>query len=88
MYIIPFTSQVKIRSVCVIAKGEERYPTKLKLYVNNENVDFSIAEQVPVQEFVIPPNLSGEVHNAVKLTKFSSVHKLIMHLSNPEEEVI
>ena len=41
-----------------------------------------------MQEFDIPANLEGDVHNAVKASKFSSVHKLIMHLSNPDEEVI
>ena len=49
LFIVPFTSQVKIRSVCVIAKDEVKFATKMKLYVNNENVDFSLAEQKPVE---------------------------------------
>lgn len=60
----------------------------MRLYVNNENVDFSLIESEPVQEFVINSNQSGDLHNAVKVSKFSSVHKLIVHLVNPNEEII
>ena len=88
LLIVPFTAQVKVRSICVIAKGENKFPTKLRLYVNNENVDFSLVENEPVQEFIINQNLTGDLHNAVKVSKFSSVHKLIIHLVNPNEEII
>ena len=83
LFIIPFTATVKVRSISVIAKGQSKYPTKLRLYVNNENVDFSLVESNPVQEFMINANLSGDIHNAVKISKFSSVHKIIAHLVNP-----
>ena len=59
LFIVPFTSQVKVRSVGVIARGETKFPTKMRLYVNNENVDFSLVESEPVQEFVINSNQSG-----------------------------
>ena len=49
LFIVPFTSQVKVRSIGVIAKGETKFPTKMRLYVNNENVDFSLVENEPVQ---------------------------------------
>ena len=88
LLIVPFTAQVKVRSICVIAKSENKFPTKLRLYVNNENVDFSLVENEPVQEFIINQNLTGDLHNAVKVSKFSSVHKLIIHLVNPNEEII
>lgn len=51
-------------------------------------MDFSLTQHEPVQEFVIPPNLEGEISNAVKITKFSSVHKLIIHLINENEDKI
>lgn len=34
LFIVPFTAQVKVRSISVIAKGENKFPTKLRLYVN------------------------------------------------------
>ena len=60
----------------------------MKLYVNSENVDFSLCEQPPLQEFDIGPNLNGEVHSAVRASKFASVHKLVIHLSHPDEQLI
>lgn len=56
--------------------------------MNTENVDFSLTQVEPVQEFVIPSNQNGEISNAVKLTKFSAVHKLIIHLKNEDLERI
>lgn len=88
LFVIPFVSQVKIRAITVIAKGEEKFPNKMRLFTNVESVGFSITEQVPVQEFTIPPNLDGQVSNSVRMTKFSNVHKLIIHLKNESEERI
>jgi hypothetical protein len=54
---VPFNAQVKIRAICVIAKNIDSAPSLLRLYINTENVDFSITEQAPVQEFAISANL-------------------------------
>jgi hypothetical protein len=86
LLIVPFVAQVKLRSVCVIAKDINCAPHLLRLFVNNENVDFSLAEQGAVQEFHIGANLEGEAHNAVNPQKFSHVHKLIIHLKGASEE--
>ena len=41
----------------MIAKDENSPPAEMRLYINNENVDFSLSEQAPVQEFVMGDNL-------------------------------
>ena len=87
LLIIPFLAQVKVRSVCVIARDIDSAPHNLRLFVNNENVDFSLTESQHVQEFQLAPNLEGLQHNAVNPQKFSRVHKLILHLKGATEEM-
>jgi hypothetical protein len=60
----------------------------MSLYVNEKNVNFSITNNPPVQEFPLIPNLDGKIHNAVKQSKFSSVTELIIFLQNPNEKEI
>ena len=87
LLIVPFLTQVKIRSICVIAQNGDSSPHSLRLYINNENVDFSLAEGPCIQEFPLIPNLEGLLHNAVNPHKFSRVHKLIIHLKGNVEEI-
>ena len=47
--IVPFVAQVKVRSVCVIGLDVNTAPHSLRLFVNNENVDFSLVEGNAVQ---------------------------------------
>ena len=41
---IPFNSEVKVKSICVAGGHEGDAPSKMKVYKNEENVDFSIIE--------------------------------------------
>lgn len=88
LYIIPFTSQVKLRSICVIAKSESKAPTRMALYVNQKNASFSITEDPPVQEFPLVANLDGQINNAVKQSKFNEVSELIIFLKSTADEEI
>lgn len=49
-------------------------------------MDFSLTEQAPLQEFLVSANLEGAEHNAVNPNKFGRVHKLLIHLRNPNIE--
>ena len=67
LLIIPFTSQVKIKSLVIISENENSAPQTMKLFVNIENVDFgNVDELVPVQELMTGPNLDGSWEYAVK----------------------
>ena len=84
---MPFLAQVKIRSICVIARDANTAPHLLRLFINSENVDFSLTEGPAVQEFHVDPNLEGLQHNAVNPHKFARVHKLVVHLKGGTEEM-
>lgn len=60
----------------------------MSLYINEKNVNFSLTDSPAMQEFPLPPNLDGKIHNAVKQSKFSAVTELIIFLKNPNEEQI
>ena len=41
---IPFNSEVKVKSICVAGGTDGEAPSKMKVYKNEENVDFSIIQ--------------------------------------------
>lgn len=49
LLIVPFLAQVKVRSVSIIARDIDSAPQSVRLFVNNENVDFSLVEAAAVQ---------------------------------------
>ena len=47
---IPFNSEVKVKAVTVVGGSDGKAPSKMKVYKNEENVDFSIiSDKKPVQ---------------------------------------
>ena len=39
---IPFNCEVKVKAICVAGGNDGEAPSKLKVYKNEENVDFEI----------------------------------------------
>ncbi|EGR34805.1 trp26 thioredoxin family protein, putative [Ichthyophthirius multifiliis] len=88
IFIIPFLSIVKLKSINIIARNSDTGPTNLKVYINQENVDFSILETKPEEEFQIDENLDGNSYQSVRQTKFQNVSKLILHISAENKQKI
>jgi hypothetical protein len=62
-----FNGMVKLASFCIIGGPEGSSPSKMKLYINQEGLDFDTAEErAPVQEFDLAENLEGEIEYPVK----------------------
>lgn len=62
---------VKLSSFCIIGGPEGSSPAKMKLYINQDGLDFDTAsERTPVQEFDLAENLSGEIEYPVKYFRF------------------
>lgn len=78
---IPFTSPVKIKSICVIGGGGEASPSELCVFVNDENLDFQTADQMtPVQNWELAQeNPDGRVEYPTKYSRFQNVYKLWMY---------
>ncbi|KAI0636256.1 DUF1000-domain-containing protein [Trametes polyzona] len=75
---VPFTGAVKLRAVLIKAGPADQTPTKVALFPNIDNLDFSdITDMKPVQEFTIPQGRDvGEYH--VMPAKFPSVTSITL----------
>jgi len=71
---IPFTTDVKVKSLTIIGGDEGSAPKTIHLYVNRDNIDFSILEEFePTQTIEAIENPNGEFDYPLKITKFSNV---------------
>ena len=70
---IPFITQSKIRSMTLIGGEEGTSPSCVKLYVNQENPDFDLAESTPTQEIDCIEDPNGEKQYMLSPIKFGSV---------------
>lgn len=76
---IPFTGDVKLKGVIVIADEELH---KMRLFKSNMKMTFEDVDCEPDQEFEIAHDARGEIEYPVKPTKFFNVHHLTMHFVN------
>ena len=74
---IPFRSVVKIKSMIMIGGEDGLSPSHIKIFVNNENPDFSLIEEgSPEQEFDCVQNPEGEMQYGLRPSKFNNVQSL------------
>jgi len=74
---IPFLSVVKIKSMVMIGGEEGLSPSHMKIFVNNDNPDFSLIEEgVATQEFDCVQNPEGEMQYGLRPSKFNNVQSL------------
>eukprot|EP00172_Hildenbrandia_rubra_P000670 Plantae.Rhodophyta-Hildenbrandia_rubra.ctg13669.p1 GENE.Plantae.Rhodophyta-Hildenbrandia_rubra.ctg13669~~Plantae.Rhodophyta-Hildenbrandia_rubra.ctg13669.p1 ORF type:complete len:236 (+),score=36.02 Plantae.Rhodophyta-Hildenbrandia_rubra.ctg13669:242-949(+) len=80
---IPFTSPVKIRSICIIGAGDQENPAHVKAFINQESMDFSSAGSTnSVQEWdLVERNPQGEVEYPTKYTRFQNVSRLWLYVN-------
>ncbi|KAJ4749900.1 PITH domain-containing protein 1 [Rhynchospora pubera] len=77
---IPFTSDVKIKSISVVGGAEGTSPSKMRAFINHEGIDFSDAQNMQaVQEWELAENLQGVLEYQTKYSKFQSVANLTLH---------
>ncbi|KAI9264837.1 galactose-binding domain-like protein [Sporodiniella umbellata] len=76
---VPFTGSVKLRSICLRTDGSESAPSKMKVFINREDVDFDVAESYrPIQEFELVQSSNEVVEYGTRITKFSSVRNITL----------
>ncbi|KAL1914760.1 uncharacterized protein VTP21DRAFT_8018 [Calcarisporiella thermophila] len=80
IFFIPFTGNVKLRSICIRAGPGEAAPSKMKAFINREDVDFDVADTYdPVQEWELVQNTDEVAEYPTRLTKFTSVRNLTLY---------
>ena len=77
--VIPFAAEVKVKSICVAGGVDGTAPSKMKVYKNEEAVDFSILEdKKPVMTIDLAENLQGEMDYPVNLSKFNNCTSIVL----------
>eukprot|EP01017_Pseudomicrothorax_dubius_P024762 TRINITY_DN2631_c0_g1_i1.p1 TRINITY_DN2631_c0_g1~~TRINITY_DN2631_c0_g1_i1.p1 ORF type:complete len:260 (+),score=63.32 TRINITY_DN2631_c0_g1_i1:60-782(+) len=86
--IIPFTVNIKLKSVTIASKSVDEAPDRLQLYINLENVDFDTVESHPnVQAIDLTADISGDFEYPLRASKFQNVSKLILFLKGREDRL-
>ncbi|XP_068648639.1 uncharacterized protein [Aristolochia californica] len=79
---IPFTSDVKIKSISIIGGAEGKSPSKMRAFINRDGIDFSDAQNMtPVQEWDLVENLQGVLEFQTRYSRFQGVASLTLHFS-------
>ncbi|XP_014482329.1 PREDICTED: PITH domain-containing protein CG6153 [Dinoponera quadriceps] len=85
LFNIPFTGNVKLKSIIVIA-DEELEPNTVKLFKNRPNMVFDDVIS-PDQEFHLQRDPHGLIEYPVKTVKFSSVNHLSLYFHGIGEQI-
>ncbi|KAI8637489.1 galactose-binding domain-like protein [Parasitella parasitica] len=79
IFFIPFTGSVKLRSICLRTDPSDSAPSKMKVFINRNDVDFDVADSyTPIQEFELVEGSNEVVEYGTKITKFSSVTSITL----------
>lgn len=83
LFNIPFTGDVKIKGIVVIADQEL---SKMRLFKSNLRMSFDDVSAEADQEFQVTHDPQGVIEYPVKPTKFFNVHHLTIHLVNNNKD--
>lgn len=77
---VPFDGAVKLTGITVIGGPDGASPSKLKVYINRDDLDFATVADLPaVQEWELLENYSGQIEYPMHAAKFSGVHSIDLH---------
>ena len=80
---VSFTSAVRLRTFCMIGGGNGTAPSKLKFFINKENIDFEEAQAMKAtQEFEVAEDFKGEVNYPVIASRFNNVSSLTIYVQD------
>lgn len=80
---VPFTGDVKLKSIRLLYEEGENRPTVMKAFKNREDIDFEAAEELKcVQEWDLVPCPDGDgLEYQTQITKFQGVRNLTLFFS-------
>jgi len=79
---VPFTGDVKLKSITLITGEGEARPTKMKVFKNREGIDFDLAEELTaVQEWELaeaPPENTTGIEYHTRITQFQGLQNITL----------
>jgi hypothetical protein len=77
---IPFTEDVKLKSICVIGGDGETHPSLMLAYKNRDDVDFDNVDGIPAeQQWSLVEDPEGRHPYETRIAKFSGLHSLTLY---------
>ncbi|KAL6216766.1 hypothetical protein ACLB2K_009985 [Fragaria x ananassa] len=77
---IPFTSDVKIKSISIVGGVDGTSPSKMRAFINREGIDFSDAQGMQaIQEWDLVENFQGVLEYQTRYSKFQNVGNITLH---------
>ncbi|PVU94996.1 hypothetical protein BB561_002121 [Smittium simulii] len=82
LFYIPFTGQVKIKSIWIWGGAGNSAPNHVKLIINRNDVDFDNVNDLELsQEFALVEGVGKPVEYPTRISRFSNVRELNMYFS-------
>ena len=83
MLFIPFSSPCCISSMVIIGGEDGTSPSSVKIYTNNENIDFSTVNELePTQCLDLVEDFCGVMEYNLKPSKFQNVNLIVLYFPN------
>ncbi|WCJ29570.1 PITH domain-containing protein 1 [Euphorbia peplus] len=77
---IPFTTDVKIKSISIVGGVDGTSPSKMRAFINRDAMDFSDAQSMQaIQEWDLVENLQGVLEYQTRYAKFQGVASITLH---------
>ncbi|EPQ13312.1 PITH domain-containing protein 1 [Myotis brandtii] len=76
-----FTGNVKLKGIIIMGEDDDSHPSEMRLYKNIPQMSFDDTDREPDQTFSLNRDLTGELEYATKISRFSSVYHLSIHIS-------
>ncbi|KAK4730046.1 hypothetical protein AABB24_034241 [Solanum stoloniferum] len=77
---IPFTADVKIKSIAIVGGADGTSPSRMRAFVNRDGIDFSDAQSMQaIQEWDLAENLQGVLEYQTRYSRFQSVGNITLH---------
>jgi len=76
---IQFNAEVKVKAICVAGGYNGTAPSKMKVYKNEETVDFEIIrDKRPLQVIDLAENVQADLDYPVNLSKFNNCNNIVL----------
>jgi len=79
LFNIPFTGNLKLKGIILVAPDSECHPQRMRLYKNQPNMTFDDTRCEAVQEFELYRDPTGLIEYPTKVVSFSSINHLTIH---------
>ncbi|KAH8742101.1 hypothetical protein FG386_003428 [Cryptosporidium ryanae] len=80
MLFIPFSTPCSISSITIIGGDNGTSPSRVKVYINNENIDFSTVDELePAQSLDLIEDFCGAFEYNLRANKFKNVSYIVLY---------